>query len=120
MKKIASLLAASVCLLAFLPSAAGAGSQSGWRDYDWPSLRAQFPPAFSVIAVQVDPTVAKVPGILASAWPQYREAIAAVRSAIAQDPDLRSALDAKGVPPDKIIGITRAPNGRLAVLVSAA
>jgi hypothetical protein len=118
-KKIASLVAASVCLLALLPSATGAGTQSGWASYDWPALMAKSSPEVTVVAVPVDPTAAKVPDILAGAWPQYEQALGAVRSAITRDPGLKAALDAKGVAPDKVIGITQA-NGRLAVLVSEA
>lgn len=121
MKKIASLLAASICLLVLLPSATAAAGQSSWATYDWPALSAGSAQSeVSVVAVPLDPTAAKMPGILAKAWPQYQEAIQAVRSAIAHSPDLKAALDAKGVAPDRVIGITHAPNGRLAVLVSEA
>jgi hypothetical protein len=120
MKKIASLLAASVCLLALLPSATAAAGLSGWTNYDWPSPGAKPSPDVSIVAVPVDPTAANVPGIFAKAWPKYQEAIQAVRSAIAHSPDLKATLDAKGVAADKVIGITHAPDGRIAVLVSQA
>jgi len=120
MKKIASLLAASLCTLAFLSSAAAAGNPSSWMTYDWPALDSPSSPAVEVVTVPVAPNAAKLPGILASAWPQYEEAIAAVRSAIVQDPSLKAELEAKGVAPDKVIGITYSRNGAIAVLVNQA
>jgi hypothetical protein len=118
MKKIASLLAASVCLLAFLPSAAGSDAHSSWKLHALKHLKAS--PEVSVVAVPLDPVAMKVPGVFAGILPKYQEAIAAVRSAIMEDSDLKAALDAKGVAPDRIIGITYAPNGRVAVLVNEA
>ena len=121
MKKIASLLAASICVLALAPTATGASVGSSWASYDWPSLAGgQSPTEVSIVPMPVDPSVVKVPGILAKAWPKYQEAIAAVRSAIVEDPDLKAALDAKGLAPDKVIGITYQRNGGIAVLVSQA
>jgi hypothetical protein len=118
MKKIASLFAASICLLALLPTAAGAEPESGWGWHALKSLKAS--PEVSVVTVPLDPVAMKVPGVFAGVWPKYEEAIAAVRSAIVEDSHLKAALDAKGVAPDEIIGITYAPDGRIAVLVNEA
>ena len=120
MKKIASLLAASLFALALLSSPVAAGNQSNWMTYDWPALASSSSPAVNVVTVPIAPNAAKLPGILASAWPQYEEAIAAVRSAIAKDPSLKAELEAKGVAPDKVIGITYSRNGSIAVLVNQA
>ncbi len=126
MRKIASLIAASLCLLAFLPGApAGAESHSSWiasgtnvPDTGWAPLHT--PSRLTVVAVPLEPTAVKVPGILAAAWPQYEEAIKAVRSAITNDPSLAAALGAKGVAPDNVVGINYGPDGRVIVYVTEA
>ncbi len=95
MKKIASLFAASICLLSLCCQPLPAPSpKSGWG---WHAPKAS--EASRRVSVVTDaPRSGRDEGTrrLRRCMAKYEEAIAAVRSAIVEDSHLKAALDAKG------------------------
>jgi hypothetical protein len=134
MKQIAALLLATVALLTF--GEASASDRWGWSSLTEPRL----PPAahedswvpvdalganvgggvsrVKVVQLSVEPAAAKVPGAMASALPQLAEAIAAIRTVVAQDPALSTNLKARGFSPDDVVGLTHGPSGEVTLFVS--
>jgi hypothetical protein len=55
---------------------------------------------------------------MASALPQLEEAIAAIRTVVAQDPALFTNLKARGFAPDDVVGLTHGPSGEVTLFVS--
>jgi hypothetical protein len=135
MKKIAALVAATFCLLAFAPTALGAArwgwndiAEESWRDA-WASLEPNgvlaiarhpanaSPKPVTIIPVRIDPVAARAPGALASVLPVVDDALKSLREAVAGDRQLAGALAAHGLDPDQVVGASRLADGSVAVLV---
>ena len=58
-----------------------------------------------------------MPGALAGVIPQLDEAVDAVRSIVAQDAALIGNLKARGLGPDDVVGLSRAPSGEVTLFV---
>jgi hypothetical protein len=133
MKQIAALLLSTVALLTF--GDASASDRWGWSALTAPEL---LPAAHEdswvpvnalgayvtgvsrvkVVPLSIEPAAAKVPGAMASALPQLEEAIAAIRTVVAQDPALFTNLKARGFAPDDVVGLTHGPSGEVTLFVS--
>lgn len=135
MKKIASSMLASICLLAFVEPSQAASPRWGWSDVEHPfaterrddrrpdllSFAKIAGPAASdvrVVSVNLDPKTTKVPGILANVWPKLKDALNAMRNALSSDPTLKASLDDRGIRPDNVLGVGQGHDGQLAVFVS--
>jgi hypothetical protein len=134
MKKIASLMLASICLLAFVePPQASSPSWGQWEvEHSAAVQRADRRPDLlsfaeiagptacnaSVASINIDPKTTKVPGVLANIWPKLKDALNAVRNALGTDPTLKASLDVHGLRPESVLGAGQAPDGQLAVIVS--
>jgi len=134
MKKIASLMLASICLLAFAEPTQAATPRWGWSEVDhpigtarpedhqtniWRYAKIAGPVAsdVTVVSVNIDPKTIKVPGVLANVWPKLKDALNTVRNALSSDPTLKASLEDRGVHPDSVLGIGQSRDGRLAVFV---
>jgi len=135
MKKIASLMLASICLLAFVEPTHAAAPRWGWSEVEHPigtariedhradirgfaRLAGPVTEEVTVVSVNLDPKTTKVPGVLANVWPKLKDALNAVRNALSSDPTLKASLEGRGVQPDSVLGIGQSHDGRLAVFVS--
>ena len=136
MKKIASLMLASICLLAFAEPIQAAVPRWGWSDIEHslgtarledhqatgilPFAKLAGPAAeqVTVVSVNLDPKTTKVPGVLANVWPKLKDALNAVRNALSSDPTLKASLEGRGVRSDDVLGVGQSHDGRLAVFVS--
>jgi len=135
MKKIASLMLASICLLAFVEPTQAVSPRWGWsavehsigaarlEDHQTDILRyarlaGPVTEDVTVVSVNLDPKTTKVPGVLANVWPKLKDALNAVRNALSNDPTLKASLEGHGVQPDSVLGIGEAKDGHLAVFVS--
>ena len=101
MRKIAALVAATFCLLAFAPVASGT-ERWGWSE---------------LIAVAVDPVAARVPGAVAAVLPMVDGALQSLRQAVAADRQLAAALAAHGYDAGEVVGASRLADGSVALLV---
>ena len=135
MKKIASLMLASICLLAFAEPTQAATPRWGWSEVEHPvgaarledqrtailrfgRLAGPVTKEVTVVSVNLDPKTTKVPGVLANVWPKLKDALNAVRNALSSDPTLKASLEGRGVQPDSVLGIGEDKDGHLAVFVS--
>lgn len=135
MKKIASLMLASICLLAFAEPVLSAAPRWGWSEVDHPigaarledhqsdilsfaKLAGPVTDEVTVVSVNLDPKTTKVPGVLANVWPKLKDALNAVRNALSSDPTLKASLEGRGVHPDSVLGVGQSHDGHLAVFVS--
>ena len=135
MKKIASLILASLCLFAFAEPSVSAASRWGWSEIDHPGGTSRFEDhqanilgfaklagpvtdQVTVVSVNLDPKTTKVPGVLANVWPKLKDALNAVRNALSSDPTLKASLEGRGVRPDSVLGVGQSHDGSLAVFVS--
>ena len=137
MKKIASLFAAGICLMAVALPVAALEPRWGWSDLKanswtlaWTELAKQdgastrkmpgpTPAQVAVVALPVDPgTVAA--RALAGALPVIEDAMRSLRQAVATSPALASTLKAKGYAPDDVVGVNRTQDGTVTVLVGKA
>lgn len=126
MKKIAAVIAASLGLLAFTSIGASAdrlwglktpvvdlgsvGSLDWWAEgrpiiSAYASLTGVTPKATQVVAVPVNPTLIRAPGVLAGALAPLGPALETVRKAVAGDAVLKGALAAEGYTPANVIGV---------------
>jgi len=135
MKKIASLILASICLLAFAEPTQAATPRWGWSEVEhavgtarledhrtdilgFARLAGPVTQEVTVVSVNLDPKTTKVPGVLANVWPKLKDALNAVRNALSSDPTLKASLEGRGVQPDSVLGIGESKDGHLAVFVS--
>jgi len=134
MRKIAALVAATFCLLAFAPVASGT-ERWGWSELAtaswqeaWTSLgQTRAAPHAShaierlrpvtVMAVSVDPVAARVPGAVAAVLPMVDGALQSLRQAVAADRQLAAALAAHGYDAGEVVGASRLADGSVALLV---
>ena len=141
MKKIASLIAASFCLLA-LSAPATAAERWGWSDLAaqswkeaWLDLShvswapaaevlkyasAVATPKVDVVPVPLDPKLIKQPGALAAIAPSFEDALDAVRKVVADDPVVARHLEAEGYKLDDVVGFGKLKDGTVAVFVDNA
>lgn len=137
MNKIAALVAATICLLAFAPAASGA-ARWGWNDLaerSWRDVWAGLEPTalaashhransrlapVTVVPVPVDPVETRAPGALAAVLPVVDDALRSLRQAVSGDRQLAQALAARGYDPDEVVGASRLSDGTVAVLVGKA
>jgi hypothetical protein len=137
MKKIAALVAATICMLAFASTASG-GQRWGWThltDDSWRDAWTSLQPSgalatfhhtanpvtpVAVIPVPVDPVSARAPGALAAVLPVIDNALQSLRHAVAGDRRLAGALAARGYDADEVVGASRLADGTIAVLVGKA
>jgi hypothetical protein len=147
MKKIAALIAASMCTLAFAPSVSGMEQRWGWSDLtaqSWKEawadigkpklsqlqalagpvvdadLNPVIAPKVEVVAVPVDPKLANAPGVLSAVLPDFEKALHSLRGAVAHDPAVAGRLEAQGYAIDDIVGLTRLKDGTVTVFVGKA
>lgn len=135
MKKIASLMLASICLLAFVHTSEASAPRWGWSAIEHPSgtarldgrhnniqrfakLAGPVTEDVSVVSVNLDPKTTKVPGVLANLWPKLKDALAAMRNALSNDPTLKASLEVRGIHSDRVLGIGQGPNGQVVAFVS--
>lgn len=131
MKKIAALVAATFCLLAFVPAVAGA-ERWGWSELAaqswkeaWTKLTdaedgshgAGQPQPVAVLAVPLDPRTVRAPGALAPVLPMVDDALDSLRHAVSGDRQLAETLAARGYQTSQIVGASRLADGTVAVLV---
>jgi hypothetical protein len=129
MKQIAALLFATLSLLAF---GADASDRWGWAALHemkaWPTSKdvplAQLDTYVvdgdvGVVPIEVDPAALKAPGVLAAALPEFKEAIDAIQTLVANDPALVTNLKARGLSPDDVVGLASTSQG-LTLFVSTA
>ena len=129
MKKIAALLLATVSLLTF---GADASDRWGWAALHemkaWPASKdvplVQLDSYvvdgdISVVPLDVDPAALKAPGLLAAALPEFKDAVEAIRTLVANDPALVTNLKARGLSPDDVVGLASTSQG-LTLFVSTA
>jgi hypothetical protein len=142
MKKIGSLVAASLLALA-TPSVAAGVERWGWSDLaaaqSWKEARIDIAGAnwqpigdmqkhagtvsglkVDVVPVPLDPKLVKEPGVLAALAPGFDDALAAIRKAVASDPAVNGRLEAEGYKPDDVIGFGKLKDGTVAVFVDSA
>jgi hypothetical protein len=135
MKKIASLMLASICLLAFAEPTQAATPRWGWSEVEhavgtarledhrtdilgFARLAGPVTKEITVVSVNLDPKTTKVPGVLANVWPKLKDALNAVRNALSGDPTLKASLEGRGLQPDSVLGIGEGKDGHVAVFVS--
>lgn len=137
MNKIASLMLASICLLAFAQPAQALAPRWGWSELEhsvgtarledhqtgilgFAKLAGPVADDVTVVSVNIDPKTTKVPGVLANVWPKVKDALNAVRKVVTGDPTLKASLETKGIKPGRVVGIGEGKDGKLAVFVSNA
>jgi len=135
MKKIASLMLASICLLAFAEPSQAAAPRWGWSEVEHPigtarleshqtdvlrfaKLAGPVTSGITVVSVNLDPKTTKVPGVLANVWPKLKDALDAMKNALTKDPTLKASLEGHGIQPDNVLGVGQGHDGGLAVFVS--
>lgn len=132
MKTFHSLMVAGLCALALsLPTTAGElrkGAETVADRVSWADLMAGnwFGPAHQsqkkrveVIAIDIDPMAAKLPGAMAAVLPQYEAVIKAVRDVVAKDQVLSSSLKQEGFDVDDVLGVRRSANGAVSLFVGS-
>ncbi|HZY68130.1 MAG TPA: hypothetical protein VFE52_06055 [Devosia sp.] len=135
MRKIAALLVSSLALLSV--GSATAADRWGWSDITGPGLSqtagaGSWAPigilGQSLAHAAADVKVVQLPlggeppavaGSIAGALPHLQDAVAAVRTAVAEDPLLRTNLEAQGFRPEQVIGLSRSATGGVTVFVTS-
>lgn len=135
MISIKSLLAATVCLLAFAGPSIG-GDWSAKEIYEpelskleagLKAVRAQAAgefvvkknPGIEVVELPLSLTHTRLPAVLAPALAGYEKALDAIRAAASEDASVASALRARGMQPDDVVAVDKAEDGSLRILVEA-
>lgn len=124
-KQILALLLATTALVTF--SAPSEAQRWGWSEIKGPigwardafapldDIKRYFgeaaPVEVNVVPVDVNPLAAKTPGLLANAVPALEEALAAIRTVVADDPVLLTNLKARGLDADNVVGLSQSPEG---------
>jgi hypothetical protein len=134
MKQIAALLLSTAFLLTF--GSASASERWGWDELDGARLLpaakqdswvpvdalerhlATGTPRVEIVPLTIEAAATKAPGALSTALPQLDEAIAAIRTLVAQDPALSTNLRARGFDPEDVLGLTHGPSGEVTLFVS--
>lgn len=123
MKQIASLLMASICLLALVSPSFGTESRWGWSALEqqktleapaplvvskFAKLAAPAAGELTVVSVNLDPKTTRVPGVLAGVWPKLKEALDAVRKAVSKNPSLRRRSKPAALKPPTLLVLASA------------
>ena len=128
-QQIASLLLASICLLAFVSPLQANDSPWSWQEVVQATTNAKLPSAslasappapVSVISINLDPKTIKVPGVLANVWPGFKDLLDKLRKVVMDDPTLKASLEGQGVRASSVVGVGEAPDGHVTVFVSNA
>jgi hypothetical protein len=135
MPSIKSLIAASICLLAFSTPGLGGDSWSPDQLYgamsgieaDLKAARtraaAELPaknPGVEIVEVPAQLGAIEPPAALAPVLTSFEKALDAVRSAAAADPTIAATLRARGLDADDVLAVGKTENGSLKILVEAA
>lgn len=136
MLSVKSLIAASICLLAFATPALGADwsahkvmePELDRLEAGLQAARAHAADAFvpkknpGVEIVELPGTLVRteLPAVLAPVLASYEKALEAVRAAAESDPTVVSALRARGLQPDDVLAVGKTEDGSLRILVESA
>lgn len=124
-KQILALLLATAAFVTF--SAPSEAQRWGWSEITGPIAWAgdalvpikaikdyvgeAAPVAVNVVPVDVNLLAARTTGAVANAVPALEEALAAIRTVVADDPVLLTDLKARGLDVDNVVGLSRSPEG---------
>lgn len=126
-KQILALVLAAAAL-ATVGSPSVAGQRWGWSDIAGPRAWLTLTPPLvpvedirtyvgaaapkvDIVPLTIEPSALKAPGILAASAPVLEEAMEAVRSIVAGNPLLRTNLEARGLDPADVVGISHLAGG---------
>lgn len=134
MVSIKSLLAATICLLAFASPALGEdwsaakvyGPELDKLEAGLKAVRDQVAgefvaknPGVQVVELPLSLNRTQLPAVLAPALAMYEKALEAIRAAASEDVGIASALRARGLHSDDVVAVDKTADGSLRILVEA-